>query len=184
MAGVLGQFYPFGLAEGAFRIDYEQLYECGYRGIIFDVDQTLVPHGFDSNSEVDSLFRILHGIGFTTLLLSDNSEQRLRNFARNLETAYISNAQKPRRESYLKALMMMGLPPTKIVQVADRVLWDVYGANRSGIVTILVPYLSAPNEEAGRIGARRSIDNLILTCYASRQRRQRRWDRARPGEAA
>lgn len=29
----------------AYEIPYEKLYERGYRGIIFDVDNTLVPHG-------------------------------------------------------------------------------------------------------------------------------------------
>ena len=42
---MLHQFYPDYEADSAYGIDYRTLYEQGYRGIIFDIDNTLVPHG-------------------------------------------------------------------------------------------------------------------------------------------
>ena len=38
------KFYPDSYVESAYVIDYEGLYKKGYRGIIFDIDNTLVPH--------------------------------------------------------------------------------------------------------------------------------------------
>ena len=46
-------FYPHEYVESVFSIDYEKLYQKGYRGIVFDIDNTLVPHGADSTPEVD-----------------------------------------------------------------------------------------------------------------------------------
>ena len=42
------KFYPYAYVESVFVIDYQKLYEKGYRGLIFDIDNTLVHHGDDS----------------------------------------------------------------------------------------------------------------------------------------
>ena len=42
---MLERFYPDETADSAYDIDYEKWYEKGYRGLIYDVDNTLVPHG-------------------------------------------------------------------------------------------------------------------------------------------
>lgn len=162
---MLKRFYPGDYAESVFAIDYQTLFARGYRGIIFDIDQTLVPHGFDSTAEVDELFARLHRMGFRTLLLSNNSEERIRRFNRNIRTLFIDDARKPKPESYLKAVEMMGVPRDNVVCIGDQMLRDVYGANRSGIDSILVPYLCAPGEDDARIGIRRTIENIILARY-------------------
>ena len=41
-------FYPKRIADSAYVIDYKNLYKEGYRGIIFDIDNTLVEHGADA----------------------------------------------------------------------------------------------------------------------------------------
>ena len=43
--GMLEIFYPDETADTSYGIDYEALYRKGYRGLIYDVDNTLVPHG-------------------------------------------------------------------------------------------------------------------------------------------
>ena len=51
------KFYPYEYANSVFDVDYKELYNKGYKGIIFDIDNTLVHHGDDSTKEVDELFR-------------------------------------------------------------------------------------------------------------------------------
>ncbi len=63
---------PHGPCSGVFAIDYEKLSALGYKGILFDIDNTLVHHGDDSTPEVHALFRHIHSLGLKTLLLSDN----------------------------------------------------------------------------------------------------------------
>ena len=41
--------YPTRYIVSSYSIDYEDLYDKGYRGIIFDIDNTLVPHGFPAD---------------------------------------------------------------------------------------------------------------------------------------
>ena len=39
------KFYPSVRAVSSYDIDYEGLYQAGIRGLIYDIDNTLVPHG-------------------------------------------------------------------------------------------------------------------------------------------
>ena len=60
-------FYPGNYVDSAYEIPYEKLYERGYRGIIFDVDNTLVPHGAPADARAIELFERLRAIGFSTI---------------------------------------------------------------------------------------------------------------------
>ena len=39
------KFFPDEYVASTYVIAFEKLYEEGYRGVIFDIDNTLVPHG-------------------------------------------------------------------------------------------------------------------------------------------
>lgn len=169
---MLKNFYPYEYVESVFSIDYEKLYNKGYKGIIFDIDNTLVPHGKESNKEIDELFQAIQEIGFKTLLLSDNGEKRINNFIKNIDTLYIANAEKPKIESYLKAVKMMKLEKNKVVYVGDQVFKDIYGANKSGIDNILVKYIGYYNKE--KKGIRRNLEKVILSFYQKNKKYQNR----------
>lgn len=38
------KFFPDEYLASTYVIPFEELYEKGYRGVIFDIDNTLVPH--------------------------------------------------------------------------------------------------------------------------------------------
>ena len=65
---MIKKYYPYEYVESVFTIKYEKLYEMGFRGIIFDVDNTLVPHGKDSTPEIDDLFKRIQDMGFKTYI--------------------------------------------------------------------------------------------------------------------
>lgn len=157
-------FYPHEYVESVFAIDYEKLYNLGYRGIIFDIDNTLVPHGNDSTKKVDDLFRYIHSIGLQTLLLSNNDEERILRFLKNIDSLYICDAEKPKRHGYLKALEMMKIPKNEAVCIGDQVFTDILGANLSGIDSILVRYIRRKDEV--KIGKRRTLERYLLRLYA------------------
>jgi HAD superfamily phosphatase (TIGR01668 family) len=163
---LLKKFYPCELASSVFAIDYQKLYELGYRGIIFDIDNTLVHHGKDSTPEVDELFRHIHRVGLKTILLSNNGVDRIERFLRNIDSPYISNADKPKPDNYYRALELLELGAEQTVVVGDQIFTDILGANRSGIDSILVDFIRAPNET--KIGIRRNLEKIVLGCYRFR----------------
>lgn len=117
---MLERWYPTAHVPSVFAIDYEKLSALGYKGILFDIDNTLVHHGDDSTPEVDALFRHIHSLGLKTLLLSDNSAVRIERFNRNIRTLFIAEAGKPDPAAYRRACAILGLPPEQVVCVGDQ----------------------------------------------------------------
>jgi len=62
---ILSFLYPGQEAASVYAIDYDKLARAGYRGIIFDIDNTLVRHGAPADSKSRSLFRRLKRLGFS-----------------------------------------------------------------------------------------------------------------------
>ena len=112
---MIKKYYPYEYAESVFMIDYQKLYQKGFRGIIFDIDNTLVHHGDDSTPEIDDLFRKIQRLGLKTLLLSNNDRGRVERFIKNIDTPYICDADKPNPQNYLKAVEMLNIKKEEAV---------------------------------------------------------------------
>ena len=166
------KFYPYEYANSVFDVDYKELYNKGYKGIIFDIDNTLVHHGDDSTKEVDELFREIQKIGLKTLILSNNNEKRVKRFLTNIDSLYICDAQKPKKVNYLKAIDMMQIKKEEAIFIGDQVFTDILGANRSGIANILVKFIQLDNET--KIGKRRQAEKVILNFYKRNKNAQNR----------
>ena len=169
---MLKMFYPCEYVESVFAIDYAKLYSIGYKAVIFDIDNTLVHHGEDSTEEVDELFRHIHKTGLKTLLLSNNNEARIKSFIRNIDTEYISDADKPEITNYLKAVEILGIKKEETVFVGDQLFTDIYGANKSGIDSILVKFMRYPHEK--KIGKKRTLEKIILKFYGMNKKYRNR----------
>ena len=108
------KFYPDSYVESAYVIDYEGLYKKGYRGIIFDIDNTLVPHGAPADERSIALFRRLKAIGYECLLLSNNKEPRVKMFNDAVHVHYIFKAGKPgvkiTKKPWISWVRMMSIP--------------------------------------------------------------------------
>ncbi|KSZ62592.1 vanomycin resistance protein VanB [Staphylococcus epidermidis] len=160
----MNPLFPSTSVESVFSIDYLKLKGMGYKAIIFDIDSTLVPHGDDTTNEIDQLFKYLHKLGFKTLLLSNNSEERISTFNRNIKTLFIPMANKPHRANYLKAIRMLNVNYSEVILVGDQLFTDIIGANLCGIKSILVKFLKHPEDI--KIGKKRQLERLILKLFA------------------
>lgn len=123
------RFYPYAYVDSVFAINYQKLYNMGYRGLIFDIDNTLVHHGDDSTPEIDDLFFRIQKMGFKTLLLSNNTEERIESFLKNIDSLYIHDARKPEKAGYEKAAEMLGIEKEKIMFIGDQVFTDRYSGS-------------------------------------------------------
>ena len=74
------RFFPDSTVDSTYDINYEKLYKEGYRGILFDIDNTLVEHGKEATEQAKELFRKLKCIGFQCCLISNNKKNRVRTF--------------------------------------------------------------------------------------------------------
>ena len=164
---MLKRFYPSECADSAYSIDYKGLYQSGYRGLIFDIDNTLVEHGADANDKAIHLMKELKEIGFKVCLMSNNNEERVKRFNKVIQVYSIHDAHKPSRKNYYKAMKLIGSKPKNTVFIGDQLFTDIYGANRAGIKTYFVKPIG-PNEEI-QIKFKRYLERIALFFY----RRQR-----------
>lgn len=160
-------FYPDEYRASTYEIPFEQLYEEGYRGLIFDIDNTLVPHGAPADERAKALFSRLKQIGFDCCLLSNNQEPRVKMFNEEIGVHYIFNAHKPSVTNYEKAMELMGTDKGNTIFIGDQLFTDVWGAKRTGIRNILVQPIDSKEEI--QIVLKRWLEKPVL--YAYRKRR-------------
>lgn len=160
----LERFYPGDYVDSTYDIDYEVLYSQGFRGIIFDIDNTLVEHGMPATGRAVELFERLRRTGFDTCVISNNKEPRVAPFANEVGTKYIYNAKKPSTKNYIKAMQLMGTDRSDTIFVGDQLFTDVWGANRAGIRTYLVKPID--RHEEIQIILKRYLEKIVLWFYA------------------
>lgn len=160
---ILERFYPRERQESTYRIPWEQWREKGIRGVIFDIDNTLVRHDEPADERAAALFRRLHELGIGTCLLSNNKEPRVAAFAAKVDSPYIYKSGKPSVRGYERAMKLMGTDRDSTIFVGDQLFTDIYGANRAGIYSILVKPIH-PREEI-QIVLKRRLEAVVLFFY-------------------
>ena len=158
------RFYPTEYYDSAYNIDYEGLYEQGYRGLIYDLDNTLVKHGAMPDKSALELMDRLKGIGFKIAFLSNNKEQRVKDFNEPIGAKYLYKAGKPKASGYLAAVEKMGCRAEEAVFVGDQVFTDIWGANRAGIRSCLVMPIDTSTDEI-QIVLKRKLEKIVLKSY-------------------
>ena len=97
-------FYPGEYLDSTYEINFEKLFREGDRGVIFDIDNTLVPHGAPADDRAKALFARLGELGFRCCLLSNNKEGRVKMFNEEIGAYYIYDAHKPSVKNYRAAM--------------------------------------------------------------------------------
>lgn len=151
------------MVRSTYEIDFEVLYQKGYRGLIFDIDNTLVPHGEKADREAKDLFARLKEIGFSCCLLSNNKRQRVESFNREIQVFFIEDAHKPSVKNYKKACELMHTNSGNTLFIGDQLFTDIWGAKRAGLDNILVEPIH-PKEEI-QIVLKRFLEKIVLFFY-------------------
>lgn len=163
---MLEKFYPDDYVNSTYEIDFKALYQEGYRGLIFDIDNTLVVHGARADERAKKLFQQLKEIGFECCLLSNNKEPRVKMFHDELKdvvATYIFKAKKPSVRNYQEAMRRLNTNVSNTVFIGDQIFTDIYGAKRTGLRNILVKPID-PKEEI-QIVLKRYLEKIVLLSY-------------------
>lgn len=161
-------FYPREDYASAYEIPYQDYYERGYRGVLFDVDNTLVEHDQPATSRAVELFRQLREMGFSTCVISNNKDYRVRPFADAVGSDFVFQAGKPSPRGYEEGMDRMGTGRKTTLFVGDQLFTDIWGANRAGIYSILVKQI-AKHEEI-QIVLKRKLEKIVLWEYKRSRR--------------
>lgn len=149
-------------------ISLDELAAGGYRGLIVDLDNTLL--GFretELTREHLAWVREAHERGFAIVLVSNNFTQRVSGIAHRLQVQCVPNALKPLPFGFLRALKCLGLPRAQVAVVGDQLFTDVLGAKLcGGLYTILTEPIEGKDFAITRLF--RMLERVVL---AGRRRR-------------
>ncbi len=165
---MLSTFYPDAYMRSTYEIPFERLYEEGYRGLVFDIDNTLVPHDAPADERALELFGRLKRIGFSTCFISNNGEARVKMFNEKIGSPYVYKAHKPNPANYVKAMELMGTTERTTIFIGDQLFTDVWGAKRAGIPSILVRPIHP--KEKFQIILKRQLEKVVMLFYLRKKR--------------
>ena len=161
----ISNLFPDKYVSSAYDIDYTGLYESGYRGIIYDIDNTLVEHNAPGDEKAAALVARLHTIGFKVMVLSNNKEPRVKSFAEACGMdSYVYKGNKPAKSGYVRAMEQMGCTTDNTLFVGDQIFTDIWGAKRLGILSYMTEPVRKWHEEP-QIILKRIIEMPILFLY-------------------
>lgn len=135
---IFRSFYPDLYYSSVYEIDFRKLYEKGYRGLLTDVDNTLVPHDAPADDRAAALIADLKKMGWSVCVISNNAEPRVKPFADAVGCAYVYKAGKPKTSGYKEGMKRIGTTCKNSLFLGDQLFTDICGANRTGILSVLV----------------------------------------------
>ena len=141
---MLNNLLPKEYVKSIFDIQIDELVRRGYKGIITDLDNTLVE--WDREEATPELMEWLKKVseaGMKVIIVSNNNEQRVKSFVTPLGIPFVFKARKPLGKSFRYACEVLELPPEKTVMLGDQLFTDILGGNLAGIYTILVAPVAA-----------------------------------------
>lgn len=122
------------------------LEELGVRLLLCDLDYTLAPRSVEKpDRALHAWLDACRASGITVMILSNNrSTHRVEAFCGELGICYVGHAGKPGTRGYRQAMAQAGQPPEHTAMVGDKLLTDVLGAKRSGVLALMVEPLGGP----------------------------------------
>ena len=95
------------------------------------------------------------------MIVSNNTEERVRPFAEILGLPYVADGKKPGTDGMRRAAEKLGgLRPEETAVIGDQIFTDVWGGNRFGALTIMVAPLGP--EIVPFIKLKRVAEKLVL----------------------
>lgn len=161
--------YPKEYVKNVSEIDFRALYRKGYRGVMFDVDNTLVPFNLMvAPEELIAFIDELKEIGFKVGLVSNNTTKRVAALNEKLGLPMMPNAMKPFTIKLRRMMKMLGVGHKEAVFVGDQLFTDVWVGNRMRLYTVLVEPIQRKEQMVTKI--KRGLEAKIIRRYEQHQK--------------
>ena len=131
--------YPNEYLDNVTDITADLLTKNNIKGVVLDVDNTLIDLDKNLIKGVENWIEDLKKIGIKFCIVSNsNNLEKVKNVAKILDIPFIYFAKKPLKFGFKKASKVLGLKLENMSAVGDQILTDVVGANRCKMFSILV----------------------------------------------
>ncbi len=156
--------YPKIYLNNVKEITYELLQENNIKGLILDVDNTLIDYYKNMPEGVEQWCKDLQKRNIKFCIASNsNKREKVKGVSEKLGIPYVFFAKKPLKMGLNKAKNIMGLKSEEVAVVGDQIFTDVLGANRCKMFSILVEPIKEKDILITII--KRPIENFIKSKY-------------------
>ena len=156
--------YPKIYLNNVKEITYELLQENNIKGLILDVDNTLIDYYKNMPEGVEQWCKDLQKRNIKFCIASNsNKREKIKGVSEKLGIPYVFFAKKPLKMGLNKAKNIMGLKSEEVAVVGDQIFTDVLGANRCKMFSILVEPIKEKDILITII--KRPIENFIKSKY-------------------
>lgn len=156
--------YPNLYLKNVKEIEYETLKQNGIKGLILDVDNTLLDYYKNMLDGLETWCEEMKQKGIKFCIASNsNNRDKVDKVSKKLGIPYIFFAKKPLKGGLNKAAKLMELQNKEVAVVGDQIFTDVLGANRCKMFSILVDPINEKDMFVTII--KRPIENLIKKNY-------------------
>ncbi|MCE5314544.1 MAG: YqeG family HAD IIIA-type phosphatase [Armatimonadota bacterium] len=140
MGEMLEMFRPDQYVRSVCDIDLIALKRDGYKAMMLDLDNTLLPWASSQVPESSrNWIESAKELGMRLCIVSNtHNPRRLSAVAKELGVASVFKALKPRPQGFEQGLKILGCVPENTVVVGDQLLTDILGGNWACMYTILV----------------------------------------------
>lgn len=161
---MLKLFLPSTYVKTVLDIEPQQLLDDGIKGIIIDLDNTLVEwNRADATEDIAAWFLEMRDAGLQITVVSNNDMERVSRFCDPLGIPYICQARKPLKKAFKQAVATLGLPQEEVIMIGDQLLTDILGANRAGLKSILVVPVASSDAPITKFN--RAIERRIMARF-------------------
>lgn len=158
---MLKNLKPNLMVDTIYDIDLKALKERNISGLLIDVDNTLVEwNKREADEKLIQWFYQAKEEGFSLCLISNNTEERVVEFKKDIDIPAIHKALKPLTRSFVRGVNIMKLKRAEVAAIGDQIFTDVLGGNRAGLFTILVKPI--PGREFWWTSLVRKVERLVL----------------------
>jgi len=156
--------YPKLYLDGIKQITIEILKKYKIKGLILDIDNTLIDYNKNLVEGASEWCEDLKGQGIKMCILSNtNKEEKVKSVANILNLEYIFFAHKPNKKGFKKARNILSLSSENIAVVGDQIFTDVLGGNRSKMFTILTKPIDERDIWITKL--KRPFEKLVMKKY-------------------
>lgn len=162
--------YPSIYIENVKKITLELLKEKKIKGLILDIDNTLIDYDKNLLEGTKEWCDNLKENNIKLCILSNtNKVKKVEKVANILNLEYIYFAHKPSKKGFLKAQKLLGLNKEEIAIVGDQIFTDVWGGNRVGMYTILTKPIDKRDILLTRL--KRPFEKIVINNYLKQRRK-------------
>lgn len=143
-------------------LDIEQLCADGIKGLIIDLDSTLMESKSGVITTETSIWLEAARLRLKMVVLSNNKRMDyLKGASTVLGMEVIGHAAKPFAQGFKQALKVLDLPPEEVAVIGDRPLTDILGGKWSNMRTVLVRPLATIVEPRWK-SFLRNVERIVI----------------------